>query len=419
MQIVPPEPQTATTIKQVRAGFIPLLDCAPLVIARELDLDRACGFRLLLHREASWANIRDKVDVGSLDCAHMLAPMPLAMTLGLGRATDPVIVPLSLNLNGNAITVSLALYDEMLEVDPVSATRTGMPPAKALATVVRKRRQEGREPLVLGMVFPFSSHNYDLRYWLSEADIDPDADVNLIVIPPPLLSESLRTGRVDGFCVGEPWNSVAATSGHGRIVATKSQLWPRSPEKVLGVRQRWAAHNPELTMALVRALVLASRWLGDPSNWPDAARILALPQYVAVPADILLASFAGSIPARPGRPPWRDEEMIIFHGKAANFPWRSHALWLLAQMIRWGQVRQPFELVAVADRVYRPDLFRESVAGLGLDVPASDYKGEGTIVGATHFGAHSFDPREIMDYLRGLKVRSAAVDLERFAAMNH
>lgn len=189
--------------RAVHAGFIPLLDCAPLVIAKERGFDREQGVTLHLHREVSWANIRDKLDLGAFDCAHMLAPMPIAATLGLGRATEPVIAPMSLSLNGNAITVSQALFAEMQAADPASMRDGGMATAGALAQVVRKRCADGREPLTLGMVYPFSCHNYDLRFWLASAGIDPDNDVNIVVIPPPLLAESLKAGRVDGFCVGQ------------------------------------------------------------------------------------------------------------------------------------------------------------------------------------------------------------------------
>ena len=277
----------------------------------------------------------------------------------------------------------------------------------------------GREPLTLGMVFPFSAHNYDLRYWLAAAGIDPDADVNLIVVPPPLLSQCLQAGRVDGFCVGEPWNSVAVAAGHGQIVATKNQLWSHSPEKVLGVRAAWARRNPELTSALVRALVMACRWLDEPANRAETARILSSPNHVGVEQEILATSLAGRIRGYHGA--WSDAQMIVFHRDAANFPWRSHALWLLAQMVRWGQVRQPFDLRAVAERVYRPDLYRSAVAGLGVDVPASDYKSEGVETpgsGTGFFGTEFYDPHAVMDYLRAFRIRSNEVDLAGFATLN-
>ncbi len=407
----------------VEAGFIPLLDCAPLVIAKELGFDKRFGFSLHLHREVSWANIRDKLDLGAFDCAHMLAPMPIAATLGLGRVTEPVIAPMSLSLNGNAITVSLPLYEEMCAADAAATHAGGMTAARAIAEVVRRRSADGREPLTLGMVYPFSCHNYDLRFWLASAAIDPDNDVNLVVVPPPLLAESMKAGRVDGFCVGQPWNSVAVEQGHGVILATKSELWPLSPEKVLGAREDWAEANAGLVADIVRAVTLAGKWLDQAENRLEAATILARPEYVGVPADLLLRPLTGNLRRGAGESDIADPDAVVFHRDEANFPWRSHAVWIITQMIRWGQAREPFDILALAERVYRPDIYRAAVAELGLATPDCDYKEEGTSAPAT--GVHTsffadgrFDPRAAMSYLRKLPIRAAAADLEAFAARN-
>jgi len=403
----------------VHAGFIPLLDCAPLVIAKERGFDRRFGLSLHLHREVSWANIRDKLDVGAFDCAHMLAPMPIAATLGLGRATEPVIAPMSLSLNGNAITVSRMLCEEMRAADASATRQGGMAAAKAVAEVVRRRGAAGREPLTLGMVYPFSCHNYDLRFWLASAGIDPDNDVNLVVVPPPLLAECMKAGRVDGFCVGQPWNSVAVAQGHGVIVATKNELWPMSPEKVLGVREDWAAANGELLADVVRALTLAGQWLDEPGNRRGAAAVLARPEYVGVTEEILLKPLTGNLQRGAKEGDIADADAVVFHRHAASFPWRSHAVWIITQMIRWGQAREPFDILTLANRVYRPDLYRAAVADLGLDVPQSDYKQEGAPGEVTpFFSEESFDPRAAMRYLKGLSIRAAAADLDAFATCN-
>lgn len=424
---------------EVHAGFIPLVDCAALVMAKELGFDIQGGFRLILYRETSWANIRDKVDVGVFDCAHMLAPMPIASALGLGRATEALIAPMALSLNGNVITVSRSLHAEMRAVDEAATLRGGMAAAHPLAAIARRRHVEGREPLSLGIVFPFSSHNYDLRYWLAAAGIDPDNDVNLLVIPPPLIAESLEAGRIDGFCVGAPWGSVAVEAGAGVIVATKNELWAMSPEKVLGVRQRWAEENPELLAALIRAVTLAARWLDKPENRAEAARVLARPEYVGVAEDILIRPLTGTLDRGDGQPPMIDPDMVVFHRNAANFPWRSHALWLMTQMIRWGQVRTSFDLDRLAAQVYRPDLYRRSVAGLGIEVPIMDRKWEGgraplaataldrtapesmshpqdrhPPIGGTFFGDETFDPDAALAYLNRLRIRSPAAPLDAF-----
>jgi len=402
----------------VRAGFIPLLDCAPLVIARERDFDLACGFSFTLHREVSWANIRDKLDIGVFECAHMLAPMPIAATLGLGRAVAPVIAPMSLSLNGNAITVSHALYDEMRAANETAVHEGGMAAARAIAEVVRRRDAAGRAPLTLGMVYPFSCHNYDLRFWLASAGVDPDNDVNLIVVPPPLLAESLKAGRVDGFCVGQPWNSVSVADGHGVIVATKNELWPMSPEKVLGVRESWAAEKPVLLSDVIRALVAAGEWLDDPDNRQEAAAILAQPHYVGVAEDILRRPLTGNLPRGGQGADIADADAVVFHRQDANFPWRSHAVWIITQMIRWGQVREPFDILALAERVYRPDLYRAAMAPVGAAVPASDHKREETGSASSFFGRATFDPQAAIGYLRALNIRAAGTDLEAFAEHN-
>jgi NitT/TauT family transport system ATP-binding protein/nitrate/nitrite transport system substrate-binding protein len=400
----------------VQAGFIPLLDCAPLIIARERGFDQQFGFSLRLHREVSWANIRDKLDVGVFDCAHMLAPMPIAATLGLGRAAEPVIAPMSLSLNGNAITVSRALHEEMRAADEAAVSEGGMAAARAVAEVVRRRNAAGREPLTLGMVYPFSCHNYDLRFWLASAGVDPDNDVNLIVVPPPLLAESLKAGRVDGFCVGQPWNSVAVTEGHGVIVATKNQLWPMSPEKVLGARESWAAENAALLNDVMRALTLAGQWLDSPENRQEAARILARPGYVGLPEEILLRPLTGHLERGGDEPDIVDPDAVVFHRHMANFPWRSHAVWIITQMIRWAQVREPFDILALAERVYRPDLYRAALAASGAEMPEGDYKPEGR--GSAFFGGETFDPQAAIGHLRALPIRAAGTDLEAFAEQN-
>jgi len=400
----------------LHAGFIPLLDCAPLVIARERGFDQQFGFSFQLHREVSWANIRDKLDVGVFDCAHMLAPMPIAATLGLGRAAEPVIAPMSLSLNGNAITVSKSLFDEMCAADAPSARAGGMAPATALAQVVKRRNADGGPLLTFGMVYPFSCHNYDLRAWLAAAGIDPDNDVNLVVVPPPLIAEQLKAGRVDGFCVGQPWNSVAVEDGQGVIVATKNQIWPMSPEKVLGVREAWARDNAALLTDVMRALVAACQWLDRPDNRVEAAKILAQPHYVGVAEHILERPLKGLLALGGEQPDIADPDCVVFHRGAANFPWRSHAVWIVMQMIRWGQARDPFDILALAERVYRPDLYRTALAGSDVDIPHCDYKPEGQEGG--FFGDANFDPEDVIGLLKALPIRAPSADLESFAEHN-
>lgn len=398
--------------KIVHAGFVPLTDCAPLVVAKELGFDLANGFSLELHREASWANIRDKVEAEILDCAIMLAPMPLASTLGLGgRQATPLIAVMATSLNGNAITVSRALFDEMTALDAASARAGGMQSAEALARVVDKRREDGREPLTLGIVYPFSSHNYDLRYWLASAGVDPDHDVNLVVVPPPLTAASLRSGRIDGFCVGMPWNSLAVDAGDGVMLATKSQLWSASPEKVLGMKLAFAEQNADLAHALTRALTKACAWLDEPENRGVAAKMLGEPRYVGLPAEIISRALLDQLSRGAEFSHPLPGDTLIFHRGGANFPWTSHAVWFLTQMIRWGQARAAFDIAGVARRVYRPDIYRHAAADLGFSAPVADMKLES---GGLFFGADTFDPAAPIEFLERLPLRDPTVDLKSF-----
>lgn len=395
---------------QIHAGFIPLVDCAPLVIAKEMGFDTSEGIELVLHREVSWANIRDRVEAGAFDCAIMLAPMPLAATLGLGgRPPVAMVVPMATSLNGNAITVSRALFADMLASDEAAAVAGGMAPGRALARVVEQRAAKGLDPLTLGMVYPFSSHNYDLRYFLAAAGIDPDNDVNIVVVPPPLIAASLKAGRVDGFCVGEPWNSVAVAEGDGVIVAEKCELWASSPEKVLALREDDARNNPERVQALVRALVKACAWADEPANRTECSRLLAEPHYVGAPQEIISRSLIGRLDRGDARIAAGPGDVVIFHKGHANVPRLSHAIWMLTQMVRWGQVRAPFDFARVARAVYRLDLYRAVAGTMALDIPESEMKAEGS---GTFFGEESFDPAEPLAYLRRLPM--CRTDLKGF-----
>lgn len=369
-------------LKEVRIGFIPLIDCALLAVAAEKGFAEAAGLRLILSREPSWAAIRDKVAFGLLDAAHMLAGMPLALTLGIGELKIPTIAAMSLGQGGNAITVSRDLHAQMLAADPQAMAGPRAFSARALAKVVEQRRDMGQDPVKLASVFPVSSHNYELRYWLAAAGLDPDHDVSLAVIPPPRMVENLVSGHIDGFCVGEPWNQLAVAEGLGRIVATKHDIWPASPEKVLGLREDWAEANRDTVFALIRALVAAACWADRPENRPELAEILARPEYLDLPAALLLPPLQGRPLAGPGAP-LDLPRYHVFHDGAATFPWVSQGEWLIGQMIRWGQIApENCDRGAAARRVFRADLYRAALAGSPDPIPAEDTKLE---------GAHSSD----------------------------
>ncbi len=361
--------------QRIVAGFIPLLDCASVVVAAECGFAAAEGIELRLVRESSWANIRDRLIVGQFQAAHMLAPMAVACSLGIGHLQVPMIAPVALGLGGNAITVSTALHAAMQR----HGASPGLDPAAAgaaLRAVVRTRAAAGSPPLALAMVYPFSAHNYELRYWLAASGIDPDQDVRLVVIPPPLLVDAMREGQIDGFCVGEPWSSVAVAAGVGTIVTTASHIWPLSPEKVLGLQAEWAeSHGPQVT-ALVRAVVRAALWCEDQGNHADLARLLAGPRYVGVPAELLQLVLSGQLRLRYGALPTAVPDFLAFARGGATFPWPGHALWFYRQMLRWRQVESSPGAAASAQATYRPDLYRRAAAGLPIEMPQADFKQE-------------------------------------------
>ena len=399
----------ADAMETLTLGFMPLVDCAPLVVAKELGFAEAEGLRLKLARETSWANVRDRVIVGHFDAAHMLAPMPIASTLGLGSLATPMIAPFSLGLGGNAITLSPPLVEAMQQ----SGGRLTDGPAalaRAFAGVVAGRASPPR----LAVVHPFSAHNYELRYWLAFAGLDPDRDAEIVVLPPPLMADALREGRIDGFCAGEPWNSLAVEAGLGAIVATKSALWRQGPDKVLGLRADFLERRPKALQPLIRALHAAAAWAGAPQNHATLAELLARGEYLDAPAEILLRALSGRIALAPGAAPAQIPDFLEFHAHAANFPWRSHALWFAAQMARWGQVAYSPQRFARAAAVYRPDLFRAALAPVGVDVPRADAKVEGALIRPTpvasrlgtmvlgpdgFFDGGRFDPDAVEAYL--------------------
>ena len=363
-------------VARLRLGIIPLIDCAPIVLADVLGCFERYGLEVDIRRESSWATIRDKVALGLLDAAQMLAPMPLAATLGIDSVRAPMIAAMTLDLNGNAITLSEALWREIACESPRMA-HTRPLDARALVPVIRRRAETGTAPVTLASVFPFSSHSYQLRLWLSAGGIDPDRDVRLTVVPPPHTIAHLSAGTIDGYCVGEPWNQQAVALGIGRIAATGYDIWQAMPEKVLGTTEVWARRHPRTLIALIKALTEACAWLDEPANRAEAAHILASPRYVNVPVEAIERSLLGSYLYARGTDPRPLPDFHVFHRYAANFPWRSHADWFLQQMQRWGQVTNGVDLPAIADRVFRCDLYRTAAAELDLPCPLQDRKIEG------------------------------------------
>ncbi|WP_454280024.1 CmpA/NrtA family ABC transporter substrate-binding protein [Sphingomonas sp. Marseille-Q8236] len=400
------------SLDMFRIGFLPLVDAALPILARERGFAEAEGIEVQLVRDVTWAAVRDRLLYGHTDAAHLVAPLAISTALGRDRPAVPMAVPFVLGLNGNAITFSIALGEavglgEALG-DPIAV-------GAALARVAEQRRAAGR-PLRFGVVHRHSSHNYMLRYWLAGVGIRPDSDVEIIVTSPPFAADALAAGEVDGICVGEPWNSIAVDRGVGRIALATAQIWRRGVEKVLALRGDRAEERRDGVLRLIRALHAAAAHFVDPATVEDSATILARPEYLDAPVDAILRAITDRIRLVPGGEPIHYPDFMFQYREAANFPWRSQAGWLYAQMVRWGLPFSP-EDAATAQGVFRPDLYRAALAGSGAPLPGASSKLEGALVepigaGSTQgrlvlgsdrfFDGRAFDPDDIPGYLAQL-----------------
>lgn len=396
---------------ELSAGFLPLTDSAILIAARELGFAEAEGISLNLVCETSWANVRDKLAVGQFEISHALAPMPIASNLGLTPFDTRLIAPMALGLGGNAIMVGNALLAKMQDRSGFSGL-DAKAAGRALFEVVAAGKSRGDKPLQFGVVHPFSGHNFELRYWLSASGIAPDADIEIVILPPSLMADALASGQIDGYCVGEPWNSVGVARAAGRIVTTKSSIWASSPEKVLAVREDWADKNAETLHALLRALYRSAEWCAQPSNHLELASLLSSPAYLGQPAEVILPALNGSILGPSASGGGRD--FFQPHARAATFPWQSHALWFYSQMVRCGYVNHTPAHAEIARRSYRPDIYRTVMSGIGAPVPSANSKVEGALTEMTAVGVSSqflylgpdgffdgmvFDPDQLDSYI--------------------
>ena len=340
---------------RLRIGFIPLVDCAPLIVARELGFAADEGLELDLVREVSWANIRDRILLGHFDAAHMLAPMPIAARLGLGHVRVPIIAPFVLNQGGNSIAATTALYAEGGDWggfgDPLASGR-------ALARLLEARRAGGAEQPTFASVHPFSCHHYQLRHWMAAAGIDPDRDLRLVVVPPPHMVAAMEAGDVDGVCVGAPWTSRAVDAGVGRLLLPTAALWPSAPEKVLGVREDFAERRGEELAALLRALDRAAAWAEEPENRPRLAEIMARDDVIGVPAAAVMRTLSGNLLVEKGAAPVPVPGFLRFHGEGEtgpiNRPRATDGLWFAAQMLRWRQTSDAETAFAAAREAFAP-----------------------------------------------------------------
>jgi NitT/TauT family transport system ATP-binding protein len=389
----------------VRVGFIPLVDIAVLVAAAEQGFARREGIRLQLIKDVSWSNIRDRLAFRQFDVAHMLSPMPIASQLHLGSNPYPCFTPFALGRGGNAVTLSLELYREMQAVAGLDGSEDALTNGLALKQVVDRRRLAGKKPFVFAMTYPFSSHNYEFRFWLAAAGINPDTDVTMTIVPPPLTVDAMKARAIDGFCVNAPWNMIAVEKGVGRMVATKADIWPSAPEKVLGVSPEWAEEHPETLSRLIVALDAAARWCDDKQNHGALADMMSDPGYVGVPSELIRRLLSGQLTVDPDGRTRQVQNYMAFHERAANFPWISQALWIYSQMVRWGQVSYDEAGLSEVRTAYRPDIYRQVLRNSSSSIPSIDWKIEGGEL-EKFIDGRRFVPDGIPGYVAGFDIRN-------------
>jgi two-component system, oxyanion-binding sensor len=376
----------------LRIGFIPLVDAAPLFVAVDKLFAAEEGLDIELAREVSWSNVRDKLNIGLFDAAHLLAPVAIASSLGIGHVRVPIVAPINLGVNGNAITVSHELYARLAANADGDLTDPQVS-ACALSRVVAEQHRRGVGPLTFGITFPFSNHNYQIRFWMAAGGVDPSEDVQLVVLPPPYMVDSLANGHIDGFCVGAPWSSVATEQGVGRVLHFGSDIQARMVEKVLAVREPWIAKSPDVLSRLLRALDRAVAFIDNPENLDEVAAILTAPNRINVAPDIIRSSLEGRLVVGPNDGTRLNARYLLIGRKGAARPDPVHAAWIYAQMVRWGQAPLSSALLDNANAVFRPDLY-DAVLGRGPIQTAGEPKDR---IGA--FTGPPFDPRDVAGYL--------------------
>lgn len=403
----------------LKFGFIKLTDCVPIIIAKELNYFEDEGLYVTVEAQSNWKILLDRVISGELDGAHMLAGQPLAATIGFGTKAH-IITAFSMDLNGNGITLGNAIWEQMKEMNPSLQKEPIERPLKAdlLKPVVQKLKSAGT-PMKMGMVFPVSTHNYELRYWLASGGICPgyytatdttgtkDADVLISVTPPPQMPATLAQGTIQGYCVGEPWNQQAVIKGIGVAAITDYEIWKNNPEKVFGVTAEWAAKNPNTHIAVIKALIHAAKWLDEkPENRVKACEILSKPEYVGADKQIIANSMTGTWEYYKGdKRPLPD--FNVFFRYYATYPYYSDAVWYLTQMRRWGQITEtkPDDwYLSTAKEVYKPEIYRKAAEMLikegkikSDDVPKTDGFKPAT---AEFIDGIEYDGRKPNEYLK-------------------
>ncbi|MEP2718710.1 CmpA/NrtA family ABC transporter substrate-binding protein [Pseudophaeobacter sp.] len=356
---------------RINCGYLPLVDCAPLIIAKELSFAAEEGLDLQLMKQPSWSALRDRLAFGQIQFAHMLSPMPVAMSLGLGGVATRIDALMVLSVNGTVIGISAALDQQLQAIGWRNSFSTPQATSAALFEVSTQR-------LRIGVPFPFSMHRMLLETWLSQAPGYAAERIEIVTVPPPKMAEAVRDGTLDMFCVGEPWGTVAVQQSDATLVLPGSSIWEFAPEKVLGVHHDWAEQNQETCQAMIRALSKAANWLDQPRNTPLAVSILARSQHLDLPEQAIDPALTHRLTTKLGQSPRQTDHFLRFYQSAANFPWRSQASWIADFLSGWhGLEVEPARDAARA--CFRTDLYRAALAPIGVELPGASEKIEGAM----------------------------------------
>ena len=368
-------------------GMIALTDCSPIVIAHEKGLFKKYGINSTVTKGANWAAIRDNLSTGSIQATHMLFGMPIASTMGLaGSPKKPMVIPWILNRNGQAITVK-AEWKGKVGADP-----------KALKPFVDAAKKLG-EPLTFAVTFPPGTHAMWTRYFLGAGGINPDKDVTLIVVPPAQMVANMKIGKMDGFCVGEPWGAKAIKDGIGYSALTTQDLWKDHPEKVCAFTEEFANKNPKTVKAVLKALHEASVWLDDLGNRPEQCEIVSKPTYINCPKEIILDRLLGELDYGDGRKV-KDQHYMSFSTRNCNYPQPKYAKWFLSQFRRWGMTTGAPDYEGISKRVMRTDLYEEALKEIGATHGGLD-NGKDTL-----FDGIAFDPADPEGYAKSFEIKN-------------
>lgn len=374
-------------VSDLRFGMIALTDCSPIVIAHEKGLFKKYGINSTVIKGASWAAIRDSLSNGDIQATHMLLGMPLASTMGLlGAPVKPMVIPWMMNRNGQAISLKAELKGKVSS-DP-----------KMLKPLVDAAKKSGT-PMTFAMTFPPGTHAMWMRYYLAAGGINPDKDIALTTIPPPQMVANMKVGKMDGFCVGEPWNARAIADGIGFTAITTQEMWKDHPEKVCAFTEEFAQKNPKTVKAVLKALHEASAWLDDLKNRKEQADIVSRPTYINCPPEGILPRLMGDYDYGDGRKK-QDENYMIFSSRNCNFPQPKYAKWWLSQFRRWGMVDAAPDYEGITKRVMRIDLYQAAMKELGVAAGEQNDEPE------TLFDGVVYDPKDPEKYATSFAVHS-------------